>query len=55
MLREAESTIKKEKPILYVSETKKKRKIEKSLKKGMGKCKSGKAKVRKKDPVKDKG
>ena len=55
MLREAESTIKKEKPVLYTSETRKKRKAERSLKKGKGKGKLGKAKVAKKDPAKDKG
>ena len=53
MLREAESTIKKEKSVLYTGEIKKKRKAEKSLKKGKGR--SGKAKVAKKDPAKDKG
>ncbi|RWW00800.1 hypothetical protein GW17_00036206 [Ensete ventricosum] len=37
MLREAESTIKKEKPVLYIGETKKKRKADKSLKKRKGK------------------
>ncbi|RZS19314.1 hypothetical protein BHM03_00051692 [Ensete ventricosum] len=55
MLTKAESTIKKEKPILYIGETKKKRKADKSLKKGKGKGKLGKAKVAKKDPVEDKG
>ena len=55
MLREAESTIKKEKPVLYTSETRKKRKVEKSLKKGKDKGRPGKAKVAKKEPVKDKG
>ncbi|URD99213.1 hypothetical protein MUK42_30004 [Musa troglodytarum] len=55
MLREAESTIKKEKPVLYVGETRKKRKAEKSLKKGKGKGKMGKAKVTRKDPTKDRG
>ena len=55
MLREAESTIKKEKPVLYTGETRKKRKAERSLKKGKGKGKQGKAKVAKKDPTKDKG
>ena len=49
MLREAESTIKKEKPVLYTGETRKKRKAERSLKKGKGKVKLGKAKVAKKD------
>ncbi|URE14807.1 hypothetical protein MUK42_36055 [Musa troglodytarum] len=39
MLREAESTIKKEKPVLYAGETRKKRKAEKTLKKGKGKSK----------------
>ena len=42
MLREAESTIKKEKPVLYTGETRKKRKAERSLKKGKGKGKGGK-------------
>ena len=55
MLREAESTIKKEKPVLYTGETRKKRKAERSLKKGKGKGRPGKAKVAKKDPAKDKG
>ena len=55
MLREVESTIKKEKPVLYTSETRKKRKTERSLKKGKGKGRLGKAKVAKKDPTKDKG
>ena len=52
MLREAKSTIKKKKPVLYIGETRKKRKVEKSLKKGKGRL--GKAKVAKKDLVKDK-
>ncbi|RWW17996.1 hypothetical protein BHE74_00009637 [Ensete ventricosum] len=51
MLREANSTIKKEKSILYAGETKKKRKANKILKKGIDKGKLGKAKVAKKDPV----
>ena len=55
MLREVESTIKKEKPVLYTRETIKKRKGEKSLKKSKGKGRLGKAKVAKKDSVKDKG
>ena len=55
MLREAESTIKKEKPVLYTGETRKKRKAENSLKKGKGKGRPSKAKVAKKDPAKDKG
>ena len=55
MLREAESTIKKEKPVLYTGETKKKRKAERSLKKGKGKGRPGKAKVAKKDLAKNKG
>ncbi|RWW18028.1 hypothetical protein BHE74_00012197 [Ensete ventricosum] len=55
MLREDESTIKKEKLILYVNETNKKRKVNKTLKKGKGKGKPGKANVAKKDPAKDKG
>ncbi|RRT31255.1 hypothetical protein B296_00048803, partial [Ensete ventricosum] len=37
MLREAESVIEKEKPVLYIGETKKKRKASKILKKGKGK------------------
>ncbi|RZS22478.1 hypothetical protein BHM03_00055268 [Ensete ventricosum] len=52
MLREAKSIIKKEKPILYTGETKKKRKASKTLKKG--KERPGKAKVTKKDPTKNK-
>ena len=52
MLREAKSTINKEKPILYTSETIKKRKAKMSLKRGKGKGRSGKVK---KDPAKDKG
>ena len=55
MLREAESTIKKEKLILYAGETRKKSKAEKSLKKRKGKGRSGKEKVAMKDPTKDKG
>ena len=55
MLRKAKSTIKKEKSVLYTGETRKKRKTEKSLKKGKGKSIPGKAKVAKKDPAKDKG
>ncbi|RWW42961.1 hypothetical protein BHE74_00051443, partial [Ensete ventricosum] len=55
MLREAKSTIKKEKLVLYIGETNKKRKASKTLKKGKGKERSGKAKVAKKDPTKDKG
>ena len=55
MLREAASTIKKEKLVLCTGETKKKRKSKKSLKKGKGKGRPGKAKVAKKDPTKDKG
>ena len=55
MLREAESTIKKEKPVLYTGETRKKWKAERSLKKGKGKGRLGKTKVTKKDPAKDKG
>ncbi|RWW09189.1 hypothetical protein GW17_00027335 [Ensete ventricosum] len=54
MLREAESAI-KEKPVLYISETKKKRKASKTLKKGKGKERPGKAKVANKYPGKDKG
>ncbi|RWV83979.1 hypothetical protein GW17_00054351 [Ensete ventricosum] len=55
MLTEAESAIRKEKPVLYIGETKRKRKTSKILKKGKGKERSGKAKVAKKDPEKDKG
>ncbi|RWV79069.1 hypothetical protein GW17_00059858 [Ensete ventricosum] len=55
MLREAKSAIKKEKLVLYIGETKKKRKASKTLKKGMGKERPGKAKVAKKYPVNDKG
>ncbi|KAJ8466455.1 hypothetical protein OPV22_029007 [Ensete ventricosum] len=55
MLREAESAIKKEKSILYIGETNKKRKASKTLKKGNDKETPGKAKVAKKDPVMDKG
>ncbi|RWW26668.1 hypothetical protein GW17_00008934 [Ensete ventricosum] len=55
MLREAESTIKKEKLVLYIGETKKKRKASKILKKGKGKERLGKAKVAKRDSTKDKG
>ena len=54
MLREVESTIKKEKPVLYTGETRKKRKAKRSPKKGKGKGRPGKAKVAKKDPAKDK-
>ncbi|RZS28989.1 hypothetical protein BHM03_00062653, partial [Ensete ventricosum] len=52
MLREAESAI-KEKPVLYIGESKKKRKANKILK-GKGKGRPGKTKVAKKDPTKDK-
>ncbi|RZS23972.1 hypothetical protein BHM03_00056988 [Ensete ventricosum] len=55
MLRETESTIKKEKPVLYIGGTKKKRKASKTLKKGKGKGRLGKAKVAKKYSAKDKG
>ena len=55
MLREVESTIKKEKLVFYTGETRKKRKAERSLKKGKDKGRPGKAKVAKKDPAKDKG
>ncbi|RWW10861.1 hypothetical protein GW17_00025569 [Ensete ventricosum] len=54
-LRGAENAIKKEKPVLYIGETKKKMKASKSLKKGKGKERPGKIKVVKKDPAKDKG
>ncbi|RRT31459.1 hypothetical protein B296_00051430 [Ensete ventricosum] len=47
--------IKKEKPVLYIGETKKKRKSNKILKKGKGKERPGKTKVTKKYPTKDKG
>ncbi|RWV98575.1 hypothetical protein GW17_00038568 [Ensete ventricosum] len=55
MLREAENTIRKEKQVLDISETKKKRKANKTLKKGKGKERPGKTKIAKKDPAKDKG
>ncbi|RRT36517.1 hypothetical protein B296_00034766 [Ensete ventricosum] len=55
MLREAESAIKNEKPVLYIGETKKKRKASNTLKKGKGKGRPGKTKVAKKDLTKDKG
>ncbi|RRT37494.1 hypothetical protein B296_00045519 [Ensete ventricosum] len=55
MLREVESVIKKEKLVLYIGETKKKRKANKILKKGKGKERPGKAKVAKRDSAKDKG
>ena len=54
MLREAESTIKKEKLVLYSGKTRKKRKVGKSLKKGKSKDKPGKANIAKKDLTKDK-
>ncbi|RRT49801.1 hypothetical protein B296_00021571, partial [Ensete ventricosum] len=54
MLKEAESTIKKEKLVLY-GETTKKRKANKTLKKDKGKERSDKTKIAKKDPTKDKG
>ncbi|RWV92776.1 hypothetical protein GW17_00044815 [Ensete ventricosum] len=53
MLREADIAIKKEKPILYIGETKKKRKASKTIKKGKGKERLGKAKVVKKYLTKD--
>ena len=55
ILREAKSTIKKKKLVLYTSKTRKKRKLEKSLKKGKGKGTPSKTNVAKRDPVKDKG
>ncbi|RRT51044.1 hypothetical protein B296_00051327, partial [Ensete ventricosum] len=55
MLRETESVIKKEKLVLYIGETKKKRKARKTYKKGKGKERSDKTKIAKKDPTKDKG
>ncbi|RWW68813.1 hypothetical protein BHE74_00023630 [Ensete ventricosum] len=55
ILREAKSAIKKEKSVLYISKTKKKRKANKTLKKGKGKERPGKAKVTKRDSTKDKG
>ncbi|RRT61718.1 hypothetical protein B296_00020000 [Ensete ventricosum] len=55
MLKEAKSVIKKEKPVLYIGETKKKRKTNKTLKKGKGNEKLGRTKVAKKDLTKDKG
>ncbi|RWW39768.1 hypothetical protein BHE74_00054864 [Ensete ventricosum] len=54
ILREAKSTIKKEKIFLYISETKKKRKANKTHKKDKGKERPSKTKVAKKDPIKDK-
>ncbi|RZS17371.1 hypothetical protein BHM03_00049505 [Ensete ventricosum] len=45
MLREVESAIKKEKPVLYISETKKKRKANKIVKKRKSKGRPGKAMV----------
>ncbi|RZS11735.1 hypothetical protein BHM03_00043100, partial [Ensete ventricosum] len=53
MLMEAESAIKKEKPILYIGETKKEKKASKTLKKHKGKERPSKAKVAKKYPGKD--
>ncbi|MQL78458.1 hypothetical protein Taro_010893 [Colocasia esculenta] len=54
--READGAIKKDELVLYVGETNKKRKAKKTLKKGNGKGKkSGKEKVAKKEPAKDKG
>ncbi|RRT67151.1 hypothetical protein B296_00007085 [Ensete ventricosum] len=55
MLREAESIIKKEKSVLYIGETNRKRKASKTLKKGKDKERPCKAKIAKKDPAKDKG
>ncbi|RRT31789.1 hypothetical protein B296_00048912 [Ensete ventricosum] len=49
MLREVESAIKKEKPVLYIGEIKKKRKASKILKKRKGKERPDKAKVAKRD------
>ncbi|RZR78172.1 hypothetical protein BHM03_00003432 [Ensete ventricosum] len=46
---------KKDKLILYIGETKKKQKADKSLENGKGQGRPGKAKVAKKDPDKDKG
>ncbi|RRT35584.1 hypothetical protein B296_00048541 [Ensete ventricosum] len=54
ILREAESAFKKEKPALYIGETKKK-KASKTLKKDKGKERLGKTNVAKKYPGKDKG
>ncbi|RRT33369.1 hypothetical protein B296_00035127 [Ensete ventricosum] len=51
MLTEAESTIKKEKSVLYIGETNRKRNASKTLKKGKGKERPGKTKVAKKDRV----
>ena len=55
MLKNAEGTMKKERPVLFVAKNNKKRK--KSFKKGQGKNKrTEKAKVtQKKEPAKDKG
>ncbi|RWW20696.1 hypothetical protein GW17_00015177, partial [Ensete ventricosum] len=54
ILKEAESTIKKEKPVLHFGETKKKKKASKTLKKGKGKGRPNKTMVAKKNPGKDK-
>ncbi|RWV99482.1 hypothetical protein GW17_00037608 [Ensete ventricosum] len=54
MLREAKSTIKKEKLVLYIGKTNKKRKASKTPEKGKGKGRPGKTKVAKKDLTKDK-
>ncbi|RWW78554.1 hypothetical protein BHE74_00013219 [Ensete ventricosum] len=55
ILREAESTIKKEKSVLYIGETNRKRKASKTLNKGKGKERLSRAKIAKKYLTKDKG
>ncbi|RWW37145.1 hypothetical protein BHE74_00057779 [Ensete ventricosum] len=55
MLRKVKSSIKKEKPVFHIGETRMEMKAKESLKYGKGKGKSDKAKVNKKDPTKDKG
>ncbi|RRT31128.1 hypothetical protein B296_00053701 [Ensete ventricosum] len=55
ILREVESPTKKEKSVLYIGETNRKRNASKTLKKCKGKERPGKAKVAKKDLAKDKG
>ena len=57
MLKNVESMMKKEKPVLLVVENNKKRKANRSFKKGQGKSKrTKKVKVaKKKEPIKDKG
>ncbi|RWW09557.1 hypothetical protein GW17_00026949 [Ensete ventricosum] len=55
ILREAESTIKKEKSVLYIGETNRKRKASKTIKKGKDKERPVKAKIAKKYQAKDIG